>query len=442
MATEVKHHSVNHPALERIITIDPFQISTVLSVSDFHIGDKSSHERFSQDEEFYRFLKYHESHPRTHLVIAGDFFDTVQVHVEGASAMDISEKIACQKMTIILTAHTQVFEGLKDFAIQNGITFLIGNHDPALAFPKVRDLIKSRIGNPRNLHFALEFHTGDLRVIHGNQWDSANRFDDDFLKLALSNRLEKMKFPWGSIFLIDFVSSIRKRIPQIEQIKPLGAYLRWSAMNRPSDFLWATYSFLKFLFKGLLSQRADLRFSPWRLYKTLKNACHSCDFISHASEALQLNSGVLIAGHTHRALRAQISDKALYLNTGCWNPILELNEGKFISRHHLSYAEIKINNSGQCSLEECLLKEWISGQGPRHFSPSFYNTHMHPPIKGLIWRSTKVALVVWPLLMLINHHQRLLGGSAWNVILSYQSLLTFCVPFTVSLVSRLGEKSN
>lgn len=220
----------------------------VLIVSDLHLSEGrnpatkkfSTNEDFFFDEEFARFLNYHQGQQRQggrkwHLIINGDFLDFLQVtstdidlefqHYLVAATADAAREMlaydrrhldygygcgpkeSVYKLWKIMDGHWLFFEALADYlAEQNAVTIIKGNHDAEFYFPEVQAAFRSRLKeayerklareqDPQTnaklaklasayraglLNFSLWFYyePGLLWVEHGNQYDKLNCFRD------------------------------------------------------------------------------------------------------------------------------------------------------------------------------------------------------------------------------------------------------------------------
>src|ERR1700747_2271140 len=128
-------------------------------ISDCHLsgghifeGALNPHEDFHFDEEMCDFFRHFSTGEygekngvpvEVELFINGDFFDFLNVPYEGEFEDVITEDIALYKVEAILKGHPKVMAALKKFAAKPGksITYMIGNHDADLFFPKVREVI-------------------------------------------------------------------------------------------------------------------------------------------------------------------------------------------------------------------------------------------------------------------------------------------------------------
>jgi UDP-2,3-diacylglucosamine pyrophosphatase LpxH len=225
----------------------PDQDYNLLIVSDLHLseGRRPTTKKFSRiedfffDEEFRRFLDYHQHHQDSdkawHLIINGDFLDFLQVtstdlNTEFLRYLDTNTveeariklsydrqhldygygcgpKESVYKLWRIMDGHWTFFEGLADFLVGgNRITIIKGNHDADFFYMEVQrafvtklraiyeealkrrhdPAIAQKLGRLRDTCESGElrfngwfYHEQNLLwVEHGNQYDHLNCFRD------------------------------------------------------------------------------------------------------------------------------------------------------------------------------------------------------------------------------------------------------------------------
>lgn len=161
------------------------------------------------------------------IVFNGDTFEFLKapVIIDGADyhPRHISEELSLNKLNNSFKAHKKVFDALKIFlkSENNGVYFVIGNHDLDLFFPGVQKRIKTRLGNSKNIDFGIKYQYKTVHAEHGHEYDIFNMlglrkpftyyFGEKILNLS-----------WVSIGVIH-LAEMKKRHPFIERIRPLPA---------------------------------------------------------------------------------------------------------------------------------------------------------------------------------------------------------------------------
>ena len=130
-----------------------------LIVSDFHIGKGrmledgtlNTLEDFIYDDKFIDFLEYYSSRDyrsaEVELILNGDFLNTLQVDYRDKYPAEITEHMDVEKVRQIFEGHPELFDAMRDFAAapHHSITYIAGNHDPALHWQAVREMIDERL---------------------------------------------------------------------------------------------------------------------------------------------------------------------------------------------------------------------------------------------------------------------------------------------------------
>ncbi len=282
----------------------------LLIVSDLHLSEGrhpatkkfSRNEDFFLDEEFARFLKYHEQHPRQpaqkwNLVINGDFFDFLQVVATDADE-DFLQYLRSQndqpapqpnkhtarygygcgpiegmyKLWRVMEGHWQFFEALADFLVQgNRVTIIRGNHDADFFYSEVQQAFRVKLralfeaalvrrqdpekrAKLQHLDAALTANALAFRdwfyyeenliwVEHGNQYDSLNCFKDwlsPMLPKTDSARPNDLDLPWGSLFVRYLFNQVESSQPLADHIRPQTKFVAYYLAHQP-------FAALKFL---------------------------------------------------------------------------------------------------------------------------------------------------------------------------------------------------
>jgi metallophosphoesterase superfamily enzyme len=251
-----------------------------LVVSDFHLGkghilpDGSVNilEEFYYDDKFAEFLEYYSSgefadaDADVEIIINGDFLNLLQTDYRGHHTTILTEAIDLWKTQQIILGHKKVFEALKAFAQKPNkkITYVIGNHDQGMLWPKTREVLDEACGARINYKNIVYFFDG-VHIEHGHQHEAANRIDPKkfFLKQNLVEPI--LNLPWASYFFINFVLKVKERMPHIDKVRPFHAFIRWGLVNEFLFTLRTVFELLwYFLVKGVTRDR-------WRKF-SLRNS--------------------------------------------------------------------------------------------------------------------------------------------------------------------------
>lgn len=139
-------------------------------VSDTHLGDGSSADRFRYPRQLVDLLGRIEAEPRAHLVLLGDFMELWAAELEP-----------------ILVHHTPVIGAILRVANKHLVTYVVGNHD---CLPWYYYL-GQRIG-PIEITEQFATPDGSLVALHGHQFDPFNQVTvehDGDVKPPLSRKL-------------------------------------------------------------------------------------------------------------------------------------------------------------------------------------------------------------------------------------------------------------
>lgn len=266
----------------------------LLIVSDLHLSEglnpkdaTLSHlEDFVFDDEFARFLDYHErvkAQPRFGgrpwlLVINGDQFDFLQVvslpddgedllSLKGVAwsselpaderkyGLGTTEAESVWKLKRIAAGHPRYFAALGRFAaFGNSIAVVTGNHDVELHWPAVRRQFvreawtafeheRKLVGNGRSIslekletlvsfHSWFYYESGRIFIEHGGQYEGANAFRN-FLNPVDPVDPERIEIPLGSLFVRYLFNKLEDVHPFADNVKPLSRYLNWALKTDP-----------------------------------------------------------------------------------------------------------------------------------------------------------------------------------------------------------------
>jgi UDP-2,3-diacylglucosamine pyrophosphatase LpxH len=223
---------------------------SVIAVSDLHVGagmDASGKwkpfEDFRWDADFSGFLNHLSATygDKVDLVLAGDVFELwqsptmicssdlshpgceVKDCVSPGRDLSCSEADAVARLKYVLDHHPQFVALLKSFAAkgQNRIYIVPGNHDAALLFPKVAELLRSYFpALPIRLETAGYWLSEDglIYADHGHQFDPFNKFSNWPAPFEVKNGIRYISKPWGENMVKEFYEQYEYIFPTIDNL--------------------------------------------------------------------------------------------------------------------------------------------------------------------------------------------------------------------------------
>ncbi|MBI2712500.1 MAG: metallophosphoesterase [Bdellovibrio sp.] len=354
-------------------------------ISDCHLsagrvfeGRLNPHEDFGFDSEMCELFEYfstgaYGSGPhgpvQVELFINGDYLDFLNVPLQGEFEDAITETVAVQKVEAILAGHPAVMKALKKFASQPGktITYMIGNHDADLFFPKVRERIikewdpegcfpseKVKIIADRD---RVRFE-GGVEVHHGNQFEAVHVLN--FEQPLLSSFLDEpvLNLPWGSFYVLKIINRLKPEREFIDKVRPMKLFVVYG-------LLFDTLFTLRFCFLSLFYfLKTRFIYNPRRkssLKVTAKILKQETNFLLDLErEARQLLDSekeiqTVIFGHTHKPMNKVYPDGKQYINTGTWTKMINLDLRNIGQQFCLTFAFVRISD-GKAN---CELRQWM-----------------------------------------------------------------------------------
>jgi UDP-2,3-diacylglucosamine pyrophosphatase LpxH len=326
-----------------------------LVISDFHIGsgqlgvdgEVNPLESFIFDSRFIGFVEYYKDKKyklaNVELILNGDFLNTLQVDYREKYPTNISEEVAVEKVKKIFDGHPEIFDALKYFARtpNHTITYIVGNHDPAILFPRVREEINNRLDTEVNFP-GFNYKFDGVWVEHGSQYTAANRFNPNRLFVKMKDGSEVLNLPWGAVWVIDYLNVVKKERPYIDRVQPFGRYLTFALIFDPFFAVPATIKLGAFFLRERFSNYR------WKDPSEIRRTFHMLKQFSIvprlSPEARKILSWpkyhTVIFGHNHQPAFRRYGKEKLYVNTGTWNDITHLEIQNLGRSRRLTYAFI------------------------------------------------------------------------------------------------------
>lgn len=342
-----------------------------LVVSDLHFGTglrnkngtKNQLEEFYFDDKFSEFLEFHVSSKfkdiEVELILNGDIFNFLQIDYKGHFVPVITEVMTLDMLDRIVEGHPKTFGALKKFASLEGkkITYITGNHDQGMLWPKVQDRLDFHLDTKVN-YCQLVYYFDGVHIEHGHMHEAANRMNPKkfFLRKNLPEPI--LNLPFGSHFFVDFVLKLKQRAPHIDKVRPFGKMFRWVLFNEPFFLIKSSFQMIKYF---ILSAFGSENYkNAWSLKTLLKIFLESAIFpdLSGSAENVLKDERVhtVIFGHSHVYQYRQWGEGKEYFNTGTWTDIVSLDVSSLGKITKLTYVELAYPD--QVSRPRGRLKEW------------------------------------------------------------------------------------
>lgn len=348
------------------------QLSKVkLVVSDLHFGTglrnsngtQNQLEEFYFDEKFSEFLEFHSCSKfkdiDVELVLNGDIFNFLQIDYKGHFVPVITEGMTLNMLDRIVEGHPKVFEALRKFGSLEGkkITYITGNHDQGMLWPKVQDRLNFHLETNVN-YCQLVYYFDGVHIEHGHMHEAANRMNPKkfFLRKNLPEPI--LNLPFGSHFFVDFVLKLKQHYPHVDKVRPFRRMFRWVLFNETFFLLKSMFQMLKYFVMSAFG--SETYKNSWSVKTLLKIVLESAIFpdLSDSAKNVLKDDRVhtVIFGHSHVYQYYQWGEGKEYFNTGTWTDIVSLDVSSLGKITKLTYVEI--GYTGEASRPRGRLKEW------------------------------------------------------------------------------------
>jgi UDP-2,3-diacylglucosamine pyrophosphatase LpxH len=364
---------------------------TIIVISDLHLGAglnvnnrRNFLEDFHYDKELIEFVEYHSSgyylDREVELIINGDFFDLLAVpFVKYFDDEFWSEKAALDKLKMILEAHSGVIEALKDFISfpNNRIVYIIGNHDAEFVFESLREYLielfpESDRGKFRILINDETVYIPEEGIVlkHGHEYELAHQFT---LKTCIATDINHNKYfipPWGSYYVTRVINKFKEGRDYINAVRPVNKFIINGIIYDPLytiRFIFANfYYFMMVRFVMIFKQ--NIKFSEvFNHVKKDIQLFQNYESLTEEYVTSDENIKALIVGHTHDPVFREYDDGSIFINTGTWTKMYNLDFGKNFQGAKLTFARVDVKEKslpepgetiGRFDHLEISLNEW------------------------------------------------------------------------------------
>ncbi|HXH30534.1 MAG TPA: metallophosphoesterase [Bacteriovoracaceae bacterium] len=336
----------------------------VLVISDLHLsagkmikGKRNLLEDFHYDNELIDFLNYYSAgdyfEVEVELVINGDFLDFLAVpYVEYYDDEFWSESAAMAKLRLIMKAHRGVLEALKTFLTRplKKIVYIIGNHDAEFVFESLKAEFLSFFGEHASkfiLSNSISIHipVKGVCIQHGHQYERAHHFDQENAVIETLNGEKYFIPPWGSYYVTNVINKYKQERSFINAVRPIKHFII-------HGIIFDTFFTLRFLLSNFY-YFVMVRF--WHFYMIKRSVRQVLGDLFRELELFQdyesltreffedhQDTKVLIVGHTHNPTLRIFNDGTIFINTGTWTRMVNLDFGQWNNGNVLTYAKVLV----------------------------------------------------------------------------------------------------
>lgn len=346
---------------------------TILIISDLHLGAginvhnrKNFLEDFHYDKELIEFIQYHSSghflEREVELIINGDFLDLLAVpFVQYFDDEFWSEQASLDKLKMIIEAHEDVFDALRDFLSypNNRLVYIIGNHDAEFIFESLRDHFISLFPVEDRFKLKILLNTETVYIPeegivlkHGHEYEVAHQYDP--IKSIATDVDGKKYFipPWGSYYVTQVINKFKEGRDYINSVRPINKFIINGIIYDSLytlRFVFANfYYFLMVRFVMIFMQKKGIV----EIFNHVKNEIQLFQNYEALTEDYVKNSEdvkALIVGHTHDPIFREYDDGSIFINTGTWTKMYNLDFGKTFYGVRLTFAKVDIKEKIQHS---------------------------------------------------------------------------------------------
>jgi len=361
----------------------PVPAMTKVVISDVHMGTgtrpglSNHYEDFFHDDRLAELILHYASgryaEAQVELVIAGDFLDLLKVPFQGRFETEVTEEIAVDKVRRCIRGHPAVFDALATFVATplHRLTYVTGNHDLEVAFPRVQTLIRARLNLPKDSSSltilpAQEFYRmpGGVVVSHGHMFEAVNRTDAQTPFTRTEDGRTIANLPFGSQFYIRVLAPIKGEQPLIDLVHPLSSFILWGLVFDLRFTLRVLWRMARFILKSQL-RREHMRTAGFfsTVQMLFEEVALSSRMESRALKLLRSSEDIraLIVGHSHAAKVRRFPRDKLYVNTGTWIRLVSLDLRDLGTRNYLTYALVEYPETGAPSVR---LMRWRGSPRP------------------------------------------------------------------------------
>lgn len=340
-----------------------------LVVSDFHIGTGASRgdfnplEDFHEDERFAELLEHYTSgaHRKSEveLIFAGDIFDLLKVPLDGSFPDQVTEEMSARKLMLALEGHPVFCDALVRFLErpESRLTYVPGNHDIDLLLAGPQEVFLERCA-PGDLADKVTFITRSdtyylsegIQIRHGHQLEAMNSFDYRNILVRRPGSQPVIDFPWGSMFALKVILPGKAERFHLDHVHPFKRYIAWGLFQ---DTVFTVKILARFFYYFIQTRVLQ----AWRrqsgFWGTLRKLREEVTWVGHFDSLVERwmrrsrGVDIIITGHSHEPRVKKMPGGGLYLNTGTWTPMINLDIHRLGQQYGHTYVEITYDEEGR-----------------------------------------------------------------------------------------------
>lgn len=341
-----------------------------LVVSDLHLGcgmvlengQLNSLEEFYFDEKFSEFIHFYTTgkyaDAEVELILNGDIFNFLQIDYRGHFLTVITEDITVEILERIIAGHPLFFKAIKDLVARPGntLTYVVGNHDQGMLWPKARELLNQALGTSVRYRSLVYFFDG-VHIEHGHMHEAVNRLDPRkfFLKRNLPEPI--LNLPLGSHFFVEVVLRIKRVYPHVDKIRPFNRLVKWALVNETWLTLQGFWGLFRYLFRSATTKDPRKAFPFRQMIRIFLESAVFPDLSESARRIMQDDRiHTVVFGHSHVYQYRQWGVSREYFNTGTWTDLTSLDIASLGKITKLTYVLFEFPEDG--GRPRGRLKEW------------------------------------------------------------------------------------
>ena len=324
---------------------------SVNKLEEFFFGEK-----FAELLDYYTSGKFRDYH--VELIINGDFLNFLQVDYRGHFLTVFTEDVSLEILQEIIQGQPETFKALKEFGARpnSQITYIVGNHDQAMLWPRLRSHLNEVVGVAIHYKNIVHFFDG-VHVEHGHMYEAANRVNPKKFFLKKDLPAPVLNLPFGSHFFVDFVMKIKEKHTHIDKVRPLRLLIRWAIFHEFWFTLKGFFFLVSYFLSSIFVKDPKRQFSLSQILKVVFEGAVFPD-LSESARRILLDERVhtVIFGHTHVHQYRQWGKDQEYFNTGTWTELTSLDVQSLGRITKLTY--VLVEYPEKANRPFCRLKEW------------------------------------------------------------------------------------